>query len=53
MKRKLQQVMNQMMMQETMIQQKETKEMIRQMMVEEMEEMAAEMRVSRPLLNGT
>jgi hypothetical protein len=27
--------------------------MIRQMMVEEMEEMAAEMRVSRPLLNGT
>jgi hypothetical protein len=42
--------MNQMMMQETMIQQKETKEMIRQMMVEEM---AAEMRVSRPLLNGT
>jgi hypothetical protein len=42
-----------MMMQETMIQQKETKEMIRQMMVEEMEEMAAEMRVSRPLLNGT
>jgi uncharacterized protein YjcR len=44
-----------MMMQETMIQQKETKEMIRQMtvvMVEEMEEMAAKMRVSRPLLNA-
>jgi uncharacterized protein YjcR len=48
--------MNQMMMmQETMIHQKETKEMIRQMtvvMVEEMEEMAAKMRVSRPLLNA-
>jgi hypothetical protein len=44
-----------MMMQETMIHQKETKEMIRQMtvvMVEEMEEMAAKMRVSRPLLNA-
>jgi hypothetical protein len=61
MKRKSKQAMNQMMMmQETMIQQKETKEMIRQMMVEEMaamvmvEEMAAmvEMRVSRLPLNG-
>jgi hypothetical protein len=47
--------MNQMMMQETMIHQKETKEMIRQMtvvMVEEMVVVAAKMRVSRPLLNA-
>jgi transcriptional/translational regulatory protein YebC/TACO1 len=48
--------MNQMMMmQETMIHQKETKEMIRQMtvvMVEEMVVVAAKMGVSRPLLNA-
>jgi transcriptional/translational regulatory protein YebC/TACO1 len=44
-----------MMMQETMIHQKETKEMIRQMtvvMVEEMVVVAAKMGVSRPLLNA-